>query len=510
MKPEDRLATQMDALRSERRPAEPLDEDEAELLATARAVKWLRKPADPSLDFVRRMAEGAPRPAAGSGSGGSGARSRSRLRRWLAIPTAAAVAAAVIIGSTFLPVRGRLSVVQAMEQTVAKIDSYHAVVEHRFQGPDPTKVDIQTEEIWYQGDQYAWNNGMREETISNGEREWRVNHDQKYVQYGFPLTPKLLPFQPENLLKSVLNQPYTIEGAEQIAGRQASRVRFEVPNLKAYHMWIDNETKLPLQIEMQHWGGTVSTETYKTFQLNLTIDPAHFTYQAPDGYTVSDEGRRVASIAEAAAAVGFQPAVPGEAPRLIVVQGDQVRMGFGDVEIDEGPQHQTSAHTGPFALDQRTDYGWTGAVPVRAVAGQHFWWHQNGVELEIHGSDRALDVARQIAPDLSVPYEPYSNPYLVSLIDNPVKVDMDAALAAEIEHAENLSTHGDRTLPVPVAMRFVGGMAAVSESAFHEAGNNGAEAIVAISEGPVSKVYLRRVARQDERGLWWVIGYDKR
>jgi hypothetical protein len=53
-------------------------------------------------------------------------------------------------------------------------------------------------------------------------------------------------------------------------------------------------------------------------------------------------------------------------------------------------------------------------------------------------------------------------------------------------------------------------MAAVSESAYREAGNNGAEAIVTVSEGPVSKVYLRRVARQDERGLWWVIGYDKR
>lgn len=489
MKPEDRLATQVDALRLDQAPAEPLDAEEAELLAMARLVKRLGRPADPSLDFARRMNAAALPP---------------RRRRWLALPAAVAVVTAVALGLTFNPFAPSYTVVQAMEQKVAQIDSYHAVIEHRYQYPNPTMNIIKTEEVWFAGDRYAWNDPGVQEVISDGEHEWRVNHEMQAVWADFPLTPLLHPFQPANLIKAVADLPYVIEGHDEIAGRPTTRVRFKTPDFESYRIWIENQTKLPLQIEMKFWDGMVTTTAYKTFELNLKIDPSHFTAPAYAGYRVESNGRRVATIAEAAALAGFQPILPQESPKLIVVRGHEITMGFGDVAI---AQQAT-----PYKLvaNQRQSYGWSGIGPVQTGGKSDLWWNQ-GVGIHVSGSERTVDLARQIAPDITLPYEPYRNPYLISLIEEPVKVDMEAAMAAEVAHAQNFAAGSDRYFALGVAKRFVQEQgAAVPESAFREAGNNRAEAIVTVSEGPISKVYLRRVARQDDQGLWWVIGYDRR
>ncbi len=469
---EERLDAQIDRLLNERRPDSPLDEDEAELLAVVRAVKGLRHPA-------------------------------KRARRWMGLAAVAAVAAAVIFGTIFLPLGGRASVVQAMEQTISQISSYHAVIEHRFEGPNPGQVEVRTEEVWYQGDKYAWRNPEGEEIISDGEREWKINHYSRVVDYSFPLAPKLHPFQPANLLKAVRNQPYTIVAHEQVAGRPATRVSFAVPQLKSYEMWIDTETKLPLQIEMHYWAGTVAIMSYKTFELNLTIPADRFAFKHPDGYSRADIGARVASLEEAERRTGIKPVKLNESPSIVVLAGNTIYMGFGDVLVTQGPENY-------LIPDQRRAYGWSGEGPVWSHGDQWFTWNQGGVGFNVRGGDRAVDIVRQILPDLSLPYEPYRNPYLVSLIEEPVQVDMEAAMAAEIEHARAPRAHADRALPIPVAQRFVAQSAQVPDSAFLVAGNNGGEAIVTVAEGPISKVYLRRVARQDEQGLWWVIGFDRR
>ena len=45
---------------------------------------------------------------------------------------------------------------------------------------------------------------------------------------------------------------------------------------------------------------------------------------------------------------------------------------------------------------------------------------------------------------------------------------------------------------------------------FEVESNNGAVAVVKVSEGPIAKVYLERLIRQDETGIWTVVGYDPR
>jgi hypothetical protein len=47
-------------------------------------------------------------------------------------------------------------------------------------------------------------------------------------------------------------------------------------------------------------------------------------------------------------------------------------------------------------------------------------------------------------------------------------------------------------------------------SSFKLAMNNSAEAVVEVADGPIRRVYLKRLVRQDETGIWSVTGYDPR
>jgi hypothetical protein len=40
--------------------------------------------------------------------------------------------------------------------------------------------------------------------------------------------------------------------------------------------------------------------------------------------------------------------------------------------------------------------------------------------------------------------------------------------------------------------------------------NNGADAVVAVADGQIKQVYLKRLVLQDESGVWSVVGYDPR
>jgi len=47
-------------------------------------------------------------------------------------------------------------------------------------------------------------------------------------------------------------------------------------------------------------------------------------------------------------------------------------------------------------------------------------------------------------------------------------------------------------------------------SSFKLVTNNSVEAVVEVEDGPVERVYLKRLVRQDETGIWTVVGYDPR
>jgi hypothetical protein len=50
----------------------------------------------------------------------------------------------------------------------------------------------------------------------------------------------------------------------------------------------------------------------------------------------------------------------------------------------------------------------------------------------------------------------------------------------------------------------------VQMDSFDVVANNGVEAAIEVSAGPMRRVYLKRLIRQDETGIWSVVGYDPR
>jgi hypothetical protein len=62
-----------------------------------------------------------------------------------------------------------------------------------------------------------------------------------------------------------------------------------------------------------------------------------------------------------------------------------------------------------------------------------------------------------------------------------------------------------------VAMQFVNLEAGnVEHGEFTVTENTGAQAIVEVEFGSIKTVYLQRLVRQNESGIWSVVGYDPR
>ncbi len=140
-------------------------------------------------------------------------------------------------------------------------------------------------------------------------------------------------------------------------------------------------------------------------------------------------------------------------------------------------------------------------------------WLQDGIEIQVEGPQR-VDLARQIAPDLTLPD---ASQNLADQAQVPVAVDM-AISQADQQQVDRGSSPWQLD-PLQVSLTFVNlkvspvgmvGEPEIGPTAFELVVNNGVEAVVEVTSGPVKKVYLKRLVRQDETGIWSVVGYDPR
>lgn len=50
----------------------------------------------------------------------------------------------------------------------------------------------------------------------------------------------------------------------------------------------------------------------------------------------------------------------------------------------------------------------------------------------------------------------------------------------------------------------------MTAASFRLTANSGTAAVADVADGPVARVYLKRLVRTDETGIWSVVGYDPR
>lgn len=479
MNAERKLDQQIDGLLAGRQPDAGGDAEMAGLLAMAREVRLLSEP-----------------PQA------------RRRPRWMGLRAALTAVAALFLIVLLAPGFGQRNVVLAMEKALAELHSYHGVLEASWESPEGTGSE-QTE-IWWAGDRYKVVTPQHGIWYSDGDYRWTVHHDQSRAQKSLALGTgeEFQPWDIRLMAKYALKYPARTVAHETVAGRKTVKLELARAGGDPWYLWLDAETNLPLQFTRR----TDSQETFRfvRFEANPELPDDLFTYTPPAHYAVqvADE-RWVDSVAEAASVKGFTPLLPQEGPRRVAVTAHSIVLDYGDTLIYQQKTEQFKAPIGWGDLK-----GKAAGSTVYVQGDGHLRWYQQGIDIAMSGS-RTVELARQIAPDLTLP-DPAQD--LVSAAQVKVAVEMtEANRVQRLMDAYREDHH--HSYPVAAAAAFVNGLshpgvdrptAQVAEWEFEEEANTGVEAIVTTAKGPISRIYVKRVVRQDHSGAWFVVGYDRR
>ncbi len=138
-------------------------------------------------------------------------------------------------------------------------------------------------------------------------------------------------------------------------------------------------------------------------------------------------------------------------------------------------------------------------------------WRQGDLEVKVEGSGR-FDLAKQISPDLTLPSAGQSTAF-----EPEVAVQVDMEIAGNDQKQVDGGHSPWQLDPLSVSLTFVNlkvnpdgivGEPQVPYESFSAVSNDGVRCIVSVKESPVQRVYLEKVVRQDESGIWSVVGYD--
>jgi len=511
---EERLSDYIDALNNERKPeieGAVNDLEFEKLIETVNQVRTLREPGLPDEDYPKRLAwvvaDKVQKREERDFRKQAKPQSKSILRILLPM-TAVTACLLVFVLATFLSIF-RHDVVYAMEKAVGRLNNYYGILEIQTRNAAGEEWLVRRMEIWYEEDKYAVKQDDGTLTVNNGQQKWQINHENKTVVL-LPLLPDTTKnsFDLRDEAKRAKQYPHEEAGTEMIAGREAVKLAIYPPGGEEYYLWVDRETNLPIQLQTAMQKALQTTYTFISFEPNTEIPPEIFDYRVPEGYKVveEDSGQLVATIEEAVAISGFMPLLPEQAPLRILAFQDRIVLDYKDTTIVE------SKAVGEFKLEPNASLSSAAGGPLE-IWYERLRWRQDGLEIEVEGAKR-LELARDIAADISIPDVSLD---LASKAKVKVPVDMEIVEANQKQVDSGSSPW--QLDPLYVALTFVNlevtpegiqGEPQIGMYSFKLVTNNSVEAVVEANEGPIERVYLKRLIRQDESGIWTVVGYDPR
>lgn len=544
------LSEYIDHLNAEKRPKEhggEIDSPELEeLLDTVKMVKSLKEPSMPVSDYPKQMTE---KVAAAMTKRKDTKKSK---RSWyVGLST---VAAAVVMILIFNLVLSRNNIVYAMEQAFQGIKAYHGVLEVVETNADGKEMMQAKREVWANKDGIYYVEeleGVQKGlvTANNGKQKWQIRLDAKQALIfpAFP-DPYRFTFELGKEIENVKNALSTkVVGKEQVAGRAAVVLEVTPKGGMTYKLWIDDETKLPLKKQGAMQNALQYTLRYTSIEFIDEIPTEKIAYRLPAGFAeinIKTE-QLVNSLQEAEAIAGYEVKSPEAIPdgyvldsitvesskkvvilnyynknknaRMVVLQNKEMgelkpavgailgKIGDDMAEIQSPVEADSGILTtgGVYA-------GMTGITSVR--------WHKEGFEYAVLGEagmqDLSIFVEGIAKEKLEVPAvtdDTANKPQVL------VKVDF------VIEENEQKSVDAGHTPwkldPVFVAQVFVSlqispegiqGEYPVQYEDFKIEKNTGAEAVLRLKSDKttIGKVYLKKLIRQDNTGIWTVVGYD--
>lgn len=547
-----KLSNYIDCLNAEKRPKEhqnPTDSPELEeLFQTVRQLRSLKEPTMPNPNFPKKLSQSL------ASKYSQASPLKNKKHRWFtAVASIAAVLFLAVLVNFFLPF-SRTDIVYAMEEAFRGVEAYHGFIEIVQTNAEGKSTSQGKLEVWVNKEGHYYTEiltGSLEGliTVNNGQKKWQIRPEEKQV-HVFPAFPDAYRFTFElgKEIEGVKNAlSYKIIGEDIIAERQTSTVEVTPQGGVPYRLWIDKETKLPLQKEYGMQNALQYTITYSEIEFHNAIPEKLTAYHLPNEFEEinTNPEQIVTNIQEVQGIVGFIPKVienipagyiqgsiaivpnkqltklyysaPDKNTRVVVIQGKALnefeptsnailgKISNSIVEI-QSPIYEDLGVLGGGGV-------YSGATNINSIR-----WQQEGFEYAVVGNaslEELVSFAKSLANGVfeipSLNDEFATNPQVevpVDLImeENEQKsVDagsspwkLDAAFVAQVFISLKMNPEG------------ITGEYPIQSQDLNIIQNTGSNAIIEVTSdiSPIKRVYLQRIIRQDSTGIWTVVGYD--
>lgn len=549
---ERKLSSYIDSLNEEKKPKEHeggADTQEIEdIYETVRLVRSLKEPDMPNNNYGEKLA----------------GEIRNRLikekdskkyrSRWLLVLTSAAAVVILVVIFNFTLLFDKTNMVYAMDKVFKTVKAYHGileVVETNAAGESKLQSRV---EVWADKEGRYYVKGLEGSqkdltTVNNGQVKWQIqpNENEVNIFSAFP-DPYSFTFEIGKEIDDIKNAIQTkVIGDDIVAGRDALVMEVTPQGGSSYKVWIDKESKMPLQKQSSMENSLQYKVSYKDIDFSEAIPSELLTYKKPEGFKeiTTNSEMVISSMGEVEKIVGYTPNLPKNIPatytqssmaivndakvvkinytssssrnKIVVLVGKSTnrfiptsmavlgKINNNPAEIQSPVQSETGVLVGGGA--------YAGIADTTSVR-----WQEDGFEYAVVGNV-TLDELTIFIKGLTNGDVELSHSNEQSLDKPKVEVPVDI----KIEEADQKSVdagHSPWKLdPIFVAQVFVSlkispeGIAGEYPIKYEELKiiqNTGKYAVVEVSgeKTPIRKVYLKRLIRQDNTGIWTVVGYD--
>lgn len=540
MKAVKRLDKYINMLNDERIPAQhmgKMENDEyARLFETVRRIKNIKEPAMPDSNFsVRLKAFIKERDYTKKGK----MIRIVRIKRLLIAGCAAAAVIVFVLGLQAVLPGKNTDIIHAMEQAIGEIKAYHGIIEVAETNGLNERLTQFRREVWVGSDgsyRITELEGSRKGmvTVNNKDMLWQVIPDENAV-YIYPPFPD--PFRGIYELGSEIKNAagaLLVEkaGEDLISGRKAVILKVTPDGGDTYRLWVDKETDIPVKRESAMQNGLQISITYTDIEFIDSIPDELLSYILPEGFSETDtvRERTAASFEEAAHLAGFTPLMPVKVPdkynldRISASDKDKsVKYTYKSADAtvvisqsasDTEPVRDPSAILGTMGDNEvRIVRGFGGQKDITSIS-----WSRDGMGINVYGSI-SLNELTLFAEGIS------GEKLLLQKADTEHKPEVEVEVDMAVEENEQRSVDAGhspwRLDPAYVAQVFasllmspegISGDYPIPYEDVRIIENDGVKAAARIeTEGSIAAyVYLERLVRRDDTGIWTVTGYDPR
>jgi len=559
-----RIDRYINTLNKEKRPLEhgikAYSEEHDRLTGVVRRVKALGEIKYPNEDFEKRLIKAvtAEIPSGNEATdGGRIATGTERSNGMRLIKSAVAITAAAFVAAFIMlsvadqcSPKESSSFVYAMEKAMQAIKAYHGIIEYsEINGLGETVLQSK-KEVWAdsKGNYYVKElEGVSKGciTVNNGQMKWQIRQKEQvaYIFQSFP-DPYRFSFELGRELEDV-RRALTIKevGEDSISGRETLILEITPDAGLPYRLWIDKESKLPLQRESAMQNALMYKMSYSFIEFADAIPDELLSYELPAGFAEINNSQQqlVAGIEEARKITGIQILLPDKIPdgyfldKIAVVKSEpSIQLYYNKKEsiamtdsVQGGFQKTNplvvikGSPAGEFKPEPGSLLGQIGGSRAEIIDDGlivSVRWQQEDMEYTVLGND-SMEVIKAFIRGMTDGELLIRENNRQSAEEPQIKVEVD--FEAEENQQKNVDAgHSPWLLdPVYVSQVFaslllspegITGDYPVPYEAIELVENDGvsARAVIHDDKSVARVVYLKRLVRQDDTGIWTVIGYD--